>query len=194
VVGKEERARHGVFVYTAALLHCLWLNHANRFAFDRSSRFLGRVARAARKTLRVVRKSTKHGAALACEEKPSRTGISGVMDMFRGAPLHAARCEGLNRSCWIRRRNIGLRRSENAHRPRRTVALPELSVTPDNQQVVVRTAKHFLAERHVGDCPHRFDAVAIDNEPGRPPVVRVHKDAFSPPMQMKRTRTSSRRG
>jgi putative endonuclease len=59
-------------------------------------------------------------------------------------------------------------------------ALPELSVTHGKQQVLVRTAKYFLAERHVGDCPCRFDVLAIDNSPGQPPVVRLHKDAFSP--------------
>ena len=59
-------------------------------------------------------------------------------------------------------------------------ALPELSVTREKQRVVVRTAQRFLAERHVGECPLRFDVVAIDNHPGKPPVVRLHKDAFSP--------------
>jgi putative endonuclease len=59
-------------------------------------------------------------------------------------------------------------------------ALPELSVTTDKQRLVVRTAKYFLAERHVGDCPFRFDVLAIDNLPGSPPAVRLHKDAFSP--------------
>ena len=61
-------------------------------------------------------------------------------------------------------------------------ALPELSVTLDKQHVVVRTAQRFLADRHVDECPCRFDVVAIDNEPGSPPVVRLHKDAFSPQM------------
>jgi putative endonuclease len=59
-------------------------------------------------------------------------------------------------------------------------ALPELSVTHEKQRVVVRTAQRFLAERDVEDCPLRFDVVAIDNRPGQPPVVRLHKDAFSP--------------
>ena len=59
-------------------------------------------------------------------------------------------------------------------------ALPELSVTLEKQRVVVRTAQRFLAERHVEECPLRFDVVAIDNLPGKPPVVRLHKDAFSP--------------
>jgi putative endonuclease len=61
-------------------------------------------------------------------------------------------------------------------------ALPELSVTREKQHVVVRTAQRFLAERHVGECPCRFDVMAIDNCPGQPPVVRLHKDAFSPQM------------
>lgn len=59
-------------------------------------------------------------------------------------------------------------------------ALPELSVTQEKQNAVVRTAKRFLAERHVKDCPCRFDVLAIDNNPGQPPEVRLHKDAFSP--------------
>lgn len=68
---------------------------------------------------------------------------------------------------------------------RRTVkedaaALPELSVTREKQRVVIRTAHRFMAERHVEECPLRFDVVAIDNHPGKPPVVSLHKDAFSP--------------
>ena len=59
-------------------------------------------------------------------------------------------------------------------------ALPELSVTADKQRMVVRTAQRFLAERHVGECPRRFDVVAIDNRPGFSPALRLHKDAFSP--------------
>lgn len=59
-------------------------------------------------------------------------------------------------------------------------ALPELSVTTDKQRMVVRTAQRFLAERHVRECPCRFDVVAIDNRPGSSPALRLHKDAFSP--------------
>jgi len=46
--------------------------------------------------------------------------------------------------------------------------------------MVVRTAQRFLAERHVRECPRRFDVVAIDNRPGSSPALRLHKDAFSP--------------
>jgi putative endonuclease len=59
-------------------------------------------------------------------------------------------------------------------------ALPELSITRDKQNVLIRTAQRFLAERHVGDCSCRFDVLAIDNRPGHAPAVRLHKDAFSP--------------
>lgn len=62
-------------------------------------------------------------------------------------------------------------------------ALPELSVTEEKQRVLVRTAKRFLAERHMPELPCRFDVVAIDNEPGRPPELRLHKDAFSPQLR-----------
>ncbi len=62
-------------------------------------------------------------------------------------------------------------------------ALPELSVTKEKQRLVVRTAQRFLAERHVAESPVRFDVVAIDNHPGKPPVVRLHKDAFSPQLE-----------
>jgi putative endonuclease len=45
-------------------------------------------------------------------------------------------------------------------------ALPELSIAREKRHVIVRTAKRFLAERHVGECPCRFDVMAIDNRPG----------------------------
>jgi putative endonuclease len=59
-------------------------------------------------------------------------------------------------------------------------ALPELVVTRSKQAVLVRTAQRFLSARRLGDCPTRFDVLAIDNIPGQSPVVRLHKDAFSP--------------
>jgi putative endonuclease len=59
-------------------------------------------------------------------------------------------------------------------------AMPELSVTHSKQAVLVRTAQRFLADHRLRDCPTRFDILAIDNIPGQSPVVRLHKDAFSP--------------
>ena len=55
--------------------------------------------------------------------------------------------------------------------------LPQLSVSYARQSVLVRTAQRFLADRHLRDCPTRFDVLAIDNIPGRPPEIRLHKDA-----------------
>jgi putative endonuclease len=62
-------------------------------------------------------------------------------------------------------------------------ALPELSVTRSKQGALIRTAQRFLADRHLRECPTRFDVLAIDNIPGRRPEVRLHKDAFSPQLQ-----------
>ena len=58
-------------------------------------------------------------------------------------------------------------------------ALPELSVTPGKQHLLARIAQHFLAERHVLECRCRYDVVAIDNSPGKLPVIRLHKNAFN---------------
>ena len=59
-------------------------------------------------------------------------------------------------------------------------ALPELSITKEKHAVLVRTAHYFLRERHLKECPLRFDVVAIDNTPGQAPAVRLHKAALSP--------------
>ena len=61
-------------------------------------------------------------------------------------------------------------------------ALPELSLTAEKQHVVGRTARRFPSERHVKECPVRFDVVAIEEVPGSVPVVRLYKNAFSPQM------------
>ncbi|HEY2352096.1 MAG TPA: YraN family protein [Candidatus Acidoferrum sp.] len=61
--------------------------------------------------------------------------------------------------------------------------LPELSVTAGKQRVLIRAAHRFLAENHIGDCPTRFDVLAIDNIPGHLPELRLHKDAFSPQLR-----------
>ena len=64
--------------------------------------------------------------------------------------------------------------------------LPELSVGYAKQSMLVHTAQRFLADRHLHDSPTRFDVLANDNIPGRPPEIRLHKDAFSP--QLRRSR------
>jgi putative endonuclease len=59
-------------------------------------------------------------------------------------------------------------------------ALPEMSIGKEKHQVLVRSAEYFLRERHVKPCPVRFDVVAIDENPGHPPTVRLHKAALPP--------------
>jgi putative endonuclease len=59
-------------------------------------------------------------------------------------------------------------------------ALPELSVTKEKQRVVIRAAQQFLRERRIDEDACRFDVLAIENRPGRAPILRLHKDAFSP--------------
>jgi putative endonuclease len=44
-------------------------------------------------------------------------------------------------------------------------ALPELSVTAEKQHLVGRTARRFLMERHVKECPVRFDVVRSKSFP-----------------------------
>lgn len=59
-------------------------------------------------------------------------------------------------------------------------ASPELSITREKHEVFVRPANQFLREWHIAECPVRFDVVAVDNLAGKPPLVRLHKDALSP--------------
>ncbi len=57
---------------------------------------------------------------------------------------------------------------------------PELSITREKHELLVRTAHYFLRERHMDVSAMRFDLVAIDNAPGKPPVIRLRKAAFTP--------------
>jgi putative endonuclease len=59
-------------------------------------------------------------------------------------------------------------------------ALPEMSFTNEKHEVLVRTEHYFLRKRHIQKCPLRSDVVAIENTPGQPPVVRLHKAALRP--------------
>ena len=58
-------------------------------------------------------------------------------------------------------------------------AIPELSVNTAKQRILTRTAQRFMADRCIGHGPTRFVVLAIDNVPGHPPQIGLHKDAFS---------------
>jgi len=61
---------------------------------------------------------------------------------------------------------------------RNVSGLPEDAVTPDKRRLVSRMARQFLSERRIRAAQCRFDVIAIESPPGRPPVVRLHKGAF----------------
>jgi Holliday junction resolvase-like predicted endonuclease len=71
-------------------------------------------------------------------------------------------------------------RTETAREDQRVP--PEVSVTAEKQYLVGRTARRFLMERHVRQCPVPFDMVAIEEVPGQLPVVRLHKNVLCPRM------------
>jgi len=56
--------------------------------------------------------------------------------------------------------------------------LPEENVTAGKKQALARMARHFLRDWRLVNVPWRFDLLAIENRPGGPPVVRLHKDAL----------------
>ena len=56
---------------------------------------------------------------------------------------------------------------------------PEEAVTPRKKDLLLRMARHFVLERRLRDAQCRFDVLAIESRPGRRPLVRLHKDAFS---------------
>ena len=92
----------------------------------------------------------------------------------------ARNCEPARQKGEVDLVGAGLCRSARPHLGERRPALPELIISREKHEVLVRTAHAFLRERHVKKCPVRFDVVAIGNMRGKPPVVRLHKDALSP--------------
>jgi putative endonuclease len=57
--------------------------------------------------------------------------------------------------------------------------LPEDAVTAEKRRCLSRMARQFLAERHIKEAACRFDVIAIEAQPGRPPAIRLHKGAFT---------------
>ena len=62
---------------------------------------------------------------------------------------------------------------------------PALSISREKHEVLVRTAHYFVREYRLRDCPLRFDVVAIENTPGNPPEVRLHRAALSPELPVR---------
>lgn len=56
---------------------------------------------------------------------------------------------------------------------------PEDAVTPEKRRNLARMARRFLADWRIREGSCRFDVLAIESRPGRPPEVRLHKGAFA---------------
>ena len=56
--------------------------------------------------------------------------------------------------------------------------LPEDAMNGGKRHSLVRMARMFMAEWRIKDANCRFDMLAIESQPGKSPVVRLHKDCF----------------
>jgi putative endonuclease len=56
--------------------------------------------------------------------------------------------------------------------------LPEDAMTGGKRHSLVRMAQMFMTEWRIKDRACRFDMLAIESQPGKVPVVRLHKDCF----------------
>jgi putative endonuclease len=56
---------------------------------------------------------------------------------------------------------------------------PEDAVNFDKKRLLSRMARQFLREFRSIGTPFRFDVLAIESRPGKPPVARLHKGAFA---------------
>ena len=55
---------------------------------------------------------------------------------------------------------------------------PEAALTADKRSQLWAMAREYLRQRRLTDTPYRFDLVAIEAPPSRPPAVRLYKAAF----------------
>jgi putative endonuclease len=63
-------------------------------------------------------------------------------------------------------------------KPGERKVLPEDAMTAGKRHSIVRMAKMFMVEWRLKNCDCRFDVLAIESQPGKWPVVRLHKDCF----------------
>jgi len=68
--------------------------------------------------------------------------------------------------------------AEEFVKPGERKILPEDAMTPAKRHSLARVAKMFMAEWRIKDGACRFDMLAIESQPGKTPVVRLHKDCF----------------
>jgi putative endonuclease len=63
-------------------------------------------------------------------------------------------------------------------KPGERKVLPEDAMNAGKRHSIVRMAKMFMVEWRLKNCDCRFDVLAIESQPGKWPVVRLHKDCF----------------
>jgi len=134
--------------------------------------------------------SGEEGTLADAKEKARRRGVRGETFAYWylrrhgydvcGAELHPTRCERRNNLVGYDGETLAFIEVRTRTARADQSALPELSVTAEKQHLVGRAARRFLTERHVKDCPVRFDVVTIDEERGRGRLIRLCKNAFSP--------------
>jgi len=56
---------------------------------------------------------------------------------------------------------------------------PEDAVNAEKRRNLSRMAWSFLRDARVPKAQCRFDVLAIESQPGKRPIVRLHKDAFA---------------
>ena len=76
---------------------------------------------------------------------------------------------------------VKTRTSADSDQPR-----PEGAVNAEKERNLARMAGQFIRARKLEAVPHRFDVVAIESRPGRRPVLRLHKGAFTSSPQTSR--------
>ena len=75
---------------------------------------------------------------------------------------------------------VKLRSTQSNENPNAaTPPLPEEAVGPAKRRDLIRIARQFLAHWRKHKGPFRFDILAIEARAGKPPIVRLHKDAFA---------------
>jgi putative endonuclease len=68
--------------------------------------------------------------------------------------------------------------ADENRKPGERKILPEDAMNAGKRHSLARVAKMFMAEWRIKDGVCRFDLLAIESQPGKTPVVRLHKDCF----------------
>jgi len=68
--------------------------------------------------------------------------------------------------------------ADEIRKPGERKILPEDAMDYGKRRSLARVAQIFMTEWRIKDGSCRFDMLAIESQPGKTPVVRLHKDCF----------------